>query len=103
MKAEKVEREIYKVKHSSEDMKFYIEDRDELEIGTLTYEDAGEGKVGINHVWVKSELRGNEMGKQMLDRAVNYFREKNLKIVPLCPFVKYMFVKFSLEYEDIEA
>ena len=45
-------------------------------------------------------LRGQGAGKKMVEIAVVYAREKNLKILPLCPFAKSVFDK-TLDYSDV--
>ena len=40
-------------------------------------------------------LRGQKVGRQLVDRAVELARQKNVKILPLCPFAKSVFDKDS--------
>ena len=43
---------------------------------------------------------GKGFGKKMVLKSVEYAREKGIKIVPLCPFVKSFFDKTS-EFRDV--
>jgi predicted GNAT family acetyltransferase len=50
---------------------------------------------------VNPALNGNGVGKQLVMAAVHYAREKQLKIMPLCPFAKSVFDK-TPEIRDVE-
>lgn len=59
----------------------------------MTYSKAGETLLIIDHTEVGESLRGQGVGRQMLDVVVNMAREKSLKIMPLCPFARSVFKK----------
>ena len=59
------------------------------EAGLMTYVWAGEGKIIIDHTEGNPEFKG--VGIKMLNKAVEYARENDVKIIPLCPFAKKMF------------
>jgi len=42
----------------------------------------------IEHTFVSEELRGQNVGKQLLDKVVAFAREKNKKIIAICPYAK---------------
>ena len=46
------------------------------------------------------ELRGQNAGYQLVNTAVEYAREHNIKILPLCPFAKSVFDK-KPEFADV--
>lgn len=54
----------------------------------MTYVWAGESKFIIDHTEVGDALRGQGAGKQMVAAAVEFARQKGVKIIPLCPFAK---------------
>lgn len=62
---------------------------DGQEAGVMTYVWAGPDKFIIEHTIGNPEFKG--IGMKLLDKAVAFAREKNLKIIPLCPFAKKMF------------
>ncbi len=66
---------------------------DGKEAGRMTYSWVGNDKFIIDHTEVNSEFNGQGVGKKMVLAAVEYARENNLKIIPLCPFAKAMFDK----------
>jgi predicted GNAT family acetyltransferase len=78
---------------------FYIE-VDGKEEAKMTFVFAGEDKIIIDHTEVNPGNEGKGFGKQMVSMAVEYAREKGLKIIPLCPFAKSVFDKVS-EFRDV--
>ena len=63
----------------------------EKKAGAMTYSIAGEGLIIIDHTEVEPEYNGRSVGKQMLYKIVDRAREKNIKIIPLCPFAAAIF------------
>ena len=78
---------------------FYIEDDGKV-VAEMDYVWAGDQGVIIEHTQIDESLRGKSVGKQLLHRTVLFAREKNMKILPLCPFAKSVFEKTS-EYNDL--
>jgi hypothetical protein len=66
----------------------------------MTYVWAGEAKIIIDHTEVNETLKGISAGKQMVLKAVDFAREKGIKILPLCPFAKSVFDK-TKEIQDV--
>ncbi|MFH1119043.1 MAG: GNAT family N-acetyltransferase [Bacteroidota bacterium] len=54
----------------------------------------------IDHTMVSESLKGMGIGRKLLDRIVEMAREHNLKIRPLCPFVKITFDRVP-EFRDL--
>ena len=63
----------------------FVEQENER-VAEMTYSWAGEDKFIIDHTWVSELLRGQHVGRQLLDVLVNFARDKGVKILPLCPF-----------------
>lgn len=61
--------------------------------GEMTFTWAGSDKIIIDHTGVENEFKGKGYGRQLLAQAVTYAREKSIKIIPLCSFVKTRFDK----------
>ena len=78
---------------------FYIEVNGKRE-GEMTYVWTGTGRIIIDHTEVSDVLKGKNAGKQLLHRAVEFAREKGIKIIPLCPFASAMFNKIP-DYNDV--
>lgn len=66
--------------------------------GMMTYSIAGQELIIIDHTDVGPEYSGKGVGKKMLYKIVEMARDKNIKIIPLCPFAAAMFNKM----EDIK-
>lgn len=59
----------------------------------MNYHEFGDNSIVIDGTEVKESLRGQGVGMKLVDAAVDFARQKNLKIVPECPFVKSAFKK----------
>ena len=66
----------------------------------MTFVFAGNDKIIIDHTEVNEGNNGKGFGKKMVAKAVEYAREKNIKIIPLCPFAKKVFDK-TPEFRDV--
>lgn len=66
----------------------------------MTFVFAGTDKIIIDHTEVNEGNNGKGFGKMMVAKAVDFAREKNIKIIPLCPFAKKVFDK-TPEYSDV--
>lgn len=71
---------------------FFVE-QDAERLAEMTYSWAGEDKFIIDHTDVSDTLRGQGIGRHLLDAAVDFAREKQVKIIPLCPYAKSVFDK----------
>ncbi|WP_268848840.1 GNAT family N-acetyltransferase [Flavobacterium aestivum] len=66
----------------------------------MTFVFAGPDKIIIDHTEVNEGNNGKGYGKKLVAKAVEYAREKNIKIIPLCPFAKKVFDK-TPEFKDV--
>ena len=64
-----------------------------VQMGEMTYIWRGENKILIFHTGVEPEFEGQGIAKKLLMEAVNFVRKNDMKIIPLCPFVKAMYKK----------
>ena len=78
---------------------FYIEVDGRPE-AMMTFVFAGEDKIIIDHTEVNPGNEGKGFGKKMVIKAVEFAREKGIKILPLCPFAKSVFDK-TPEFSDV--
>lgn len=69
---------------------FFIE-ADEKKVGKLIFEWKDESTIIIKHTEVSDVLKGKGAGKQLVRKAVDFARERNLKIIPECPFAQKIF------------
>ncbi|MCX7546332.1 GNAT family N-acetyltransferase [Xanthomarina sp. F1114] len=68
--------------------------------GKMTYSIPTSAFIIIDHTEVVSAFEGKGVGKQMLYKIVEMAREKEIKILPLCPFAHPMFKKLT-EIQDV--
>jgi len=68
----------------------------------LTYSKQDNGVLVIDHTQTRSNLEGNGLASKLLKRSVEYARENNYKIDPLCPFAEVQFDQ-NKEYRDVLA
>jgi len=47
----------------------------------------------IDHTDVNERFRGQGVGRQLLDELIAFVRERQVKVIPLCPFAKSVFDK----------
>ncbi|MBL1214233.1 MAG: N-acetyltransferase [Ignavibacteriae bacterium] len=63
--------------------------------GKMTYSIPSGDFIIIDHTEVEPMYNGKGVGKQLLLKIVEMAREKNIKILPLCPFANAMFKKLD--------
>lgn len=79
--------------------RFYIEDNGER-IAVMEYVYAGADKFIIEHTEVSEKYEGEGLGKLLVEAAVQYARQRQMKIIPLCPYAHAVF-KRKPEYGDV--
>ena len=80
---------------------FYVGDSAKQPLAEMTFVYAGDNIIIIDHTSVADELRGQNIGKQLLEKLIGFAREKNKKVIPLCPFAKNEMMRNKEEYADI--
>ena len=78
---------------------FFVES-DENILAEMTYTMPSPEKMIIDHTEVSDELRGKNVGYQLVDTAVEYARTHGIKIIPLCTFANAVFRK-KKQYADV--
>jgi predicted GNAT family acetyltransferase len=69
---------------------FFMEDNGQ-QIGLMHYLFAGPRKMIIDHTEVDEAYEGKGIGMKLVKAGVEYAREHQMKILPLCPFAKKIF------------
>lgn len=77
---------------------FYLEENGER-LAEMVYTKEKDRMI-IQHTEVDESLRGKNIGFELVEHAVEYAREANLKIVPLCPFAKKIIERHK-EFQDV--
>ena len=57
-------------------------------LGSLDYAVPEAGVMRIDYVEVAPKLRGSGLGRELVQAAVDWAREGNLKIVPICGYAR---------------
>jgi predicted GNAT family acetyltransferase len=78
---------------------FFLEE-DGKRVAEMTYVWAGIDLFIVEHTEVDESLEGRGVGKQLVQQAVAFAREKNVKLLPLCPFTKAVIDK-TPAYQDV--
>jgi predicted GNAT family acetyltransferase len=68
----------------------------------LTYTKKEGGILTIDHTEVRPELEGQGIAGKLLARSVEFARENNYKIDPLCPYAEVQFDR-NKSYQDVRA
>jgi hypothetical protein len=63
--------------------------------GIMTYSITSPELIIIDHTEVEPAFEGKGVGKELLYKIVEMAREKNIKIIPLCPYAASMFKKLD--------
>lgn len=91
------------IKHKESDRRgmFYMENDSSI-TSELTYTVKENGVMIIDHTETRPELEGQGLASKLVKKIVDYARENNLKIDPLCPFAEVQFDQ-NKEYRDVLA
>jgi uncharacterized protein len=79
---------------------FFVEEEGRR-LAQLSYTVAGT-KVILDHTEVDDALRGTGTGRKLVAAAVDWAREENVRLLPLCPFAKSVFDK-TPDFSDVLA
>ena len=82
------------IEHKAENNKgvFFI-GKEGSRIAELIYSQPDGGTMILEHTEVDDELRGQNVGYQLVEASVEYAREHNIKLIVWCPFAKKVFDK----------
>ena len=84
----------YPVQHEESQSKgvFHI-GKNGQRVAEMTYSRTNATMIIIDHTDVDESLRGEGVGRQLLDALVAWARSTGTKVLPLCPFAKAQFAK----------
>ena len=80
---------------------FFIEVDNEI-VAEMTYIMPAGDQMCVEHTEIDENLRGRNIGFQLVQAGVEYARTHKLKIIPLCPFTKSVIDK-KPEFHDVLA
>lgn len=90
---------MLQVEHNQAERQFLIQDSGKL-IAEMTYSITRESLYIIDHTFVDENYRGQGLAEQLMSTVVEYAREHDIKLIPLCPFAKKQF-ETKPEYADV--
>lgn len=68
----------------------------------LDFSNTAPGIISADSTEVKPELRGQEIAKKLVIALIDYAKEENLKIIPVCSYVQ-LFFKRNKEFQSVLA
>lgn len=69
-------------------------------VAEMTYVWSSDTNFIIDHTEVSPSYQGQGLGKAMVDKAVEYARENEVTILPLCSFARSVFNR-NPDYNDV--
>lgn|SRR5690554_5570906 len=72
---------------------------DEKEAGRITYYEE-KGKLVVDSTFVDPVHRGKDFGLKLVDEVVDIARSMNTTIIPVCPYVEKVFLRYE-KYHDV--
>ncbi len=87
--------------HDKKGGRFYISEPDES-VTELVYKLADLQKMIIEHTEVSEQHEGKGIGRKLVDAAITYARQEQMKVLPMCPFAKAIMEK-NTAYHDVLA
>lgn len=92
---------MIKIEIKRDNEQFYIGDNPDEPLAEMTIVLNGESQLIIDHTMVGEELRGQGVGDKLLEKVVEFARENERHIIPLCPFAKARLEKYKDKYQDV--
>lgn len=78
---------------------FYVGDNEEEPLAKMELTRSGD-EIIIQHTFVSEQLRGQNVARLLLKAVVDFAREENKTITPVCSFAKAELNK-NIDYSDV--
>jgi predicted GNAT family acetyltransferase len=88
-----------KIQLNNNDGSFHLVENEE-QLGELTFSIEGKD-ITAHHTEVAEQHQGKGAAKQLFDAVVQYARDNQLQIVPMCSYVQTSFQRKPHEYADV--
>lgn len=79
---------------------FYVGDSEEKPLAEMVFLMSENNTITIDHTNIAEALSGQGVGKLLLKDLVDWARQENKKIIPVCPYAKAQMEK-NKEYHDM--
>jgi uncharacterized protein len=92
---------VMKIQHKEGENRgvFFIAEEEDI-LAQLAYAKSSNNTMIIEHTEVDDELRGQNIGYELVHKSVEYARMHGMKVSPVCPFAKAVFDK-KPEFGDV--
>lgn len=80
---------------------FYIEENGGI-VAELTYTKQDNGIMSLDHTETSPEMKGQGLAGKLVKHSVEYARQNNLKIDPLCEYAAAQFKRHE-EYQEVQV
>ena len=92
---------MFQHKHNNSKGVFFVSEEEEI-VAELTYSMQQEHQMMIDHTEVNEELRGGNIGYELVLKAVDYARTHHYTIIPACEFASAVLEK-KPKFKDVLA
>ncbi|WP_057786076.1 GNAT family N-acetyltransferase [Weissella minor] len=83
--------------------RLFLENDAHQVVGEILYTEHVDTKVwDVTHTFVDPDFRGQGIAAQLLDALAELARQENVKLKPLCVYVKTAFMRES-KYDDVKT
>jgi len=92
------------IQHKQTDNKgiFFVAGEEGEPLAELIYMKQGSDTMILEHTEVSDTLRGQNVGFQLVNAAIEHARSHYMKVIPMCPFAKAVIEK-KPEFRDVLA
>ena len=87
------------MKYIKSDNKIQVFENDVL-AGEILW-DKDNNVLNVQTTYVNPEFRSRKLGICLVDQCVEYARNNEFKIKPICSYVKHVFEKNEVDYKDV--
>ena len=95
-----LDRENLRVSDNPRELRYELRDGDEL-VGEIRYR-REPGAVALVHTDIAPAYDGQGLGSMLVEGALRDLRERGLRLIPICPFVR-AWLERHPEYGDLVA
>lgn len=81
---------------------YFAIEKDGHEDGRMSYVNAGDNVMIIDHTHVSPDSQGSGVGTKLVKGAVDYARESGHKLMATCPFARAVLIRHP-EWQDVVA
>ncbi|WP_025716565.1 GNAT family N-acetyltransferase [Paenibacillus sp. 1-18] len=69
-------------------------------VAEVGYKSIDDHSLVIDHTFVSEQLRGQKIGKELIDKVVNMARDQHKSVIPACSYALALFKRHK-EYSDV--